>query len=405
MDSLIAGHRSLIDAIGTEHSHFISDMRLFQEGKLTVADFTARMKRLKNILETQDSSYKDGTEHFIAGFRSSRTFNISKGPTLGQPASRDLADSTVKLNAFSRSKKIRQSHLNGTQLDKFEVGVYRSSSDDFVQDAIEEISEAGGELRAIRHRLAGAREWLEDAPSPYFRMSATGQPIIGIDFTQGHSLAALSHELEHFRQWKEFKAEAKASGMSDLAASKAANERINLPENKYLGEKRSLDAELKAEVEIDSLLNKGLELPPRKPGDYGYINRLSYPRIEAIREIFFQEKLNPAISSSLRKKRTLHLEALVKEGEALRRSSIDAIQKQLDDGVGSAQEDLLKRKLAYFQNRLLFELIFAHGDQHRFRELGLFEELFSAFTSVESRSIGSSPNRQIQSIKAKEAKK
>ncbi len=378
LNEIIMGHRDLIPIIGTEHSHIISDIRAFQEGNMKVDDFNKILHSFSEKLQTQESSYKNGTEHFIAGFQSTKGLSFSKGPTIGLPANRQRVEALVPYTPLKKAQLVRKSFDGGNHLDKFEVAVYKTSQDPTVKSALREIEEAGGEIRAIRHRLSGSNNWLEGAPSPYFRMNESGKPIIGIDFSQSHSLAALAHEMEHFRMWKEFKNQALEKGMKDSAASIDANKKLNLASNKYLGEKRSLAAEMKIETTVDSELNKGLELPPREIDDYGYINRMSYPRIEAIREALFQEKIGNRKNAS-KKILDEHFQALVKESETLRTQAIASIKAQLAKGVGDSKANILKRKLAYFENRFLFEQVFSPYDQARFRDLDLFENLHEQF--------------------------
>ena len=185
---------------------------------------------------------------------------------------------------------------NKTLTQKVEYAEYVAVDNPEIQAIIDEVKSFGGQVRLLgleitestpvgpRKRFAreAAYHWINlDSKSPSYLI-----PVIGIDLSGDLSLAALKHELEHFRHMREIYNRNRAGGMEHAQALISAYDETFTVEGTLIGEKRAIQAEIRSELEQQDHPFNTLYGKPPYPLHYydeGYVNRISYPEFEAVR--------------------------------------------------------------------------------------------------------------------------
>lgn len=272
--------RQVMDLLGREFSPLMTTLRSFDAGQIE------RVQLYECLLEARARLHE--TERFQAAPVASMLHRALAGLVMTTarhqlaPVDRDARRAELSV-ATMEPNRVREQQLAGRSVAKYETGVVVTAPHPTIQRAIEEVAGAGGEIRDIALRDAATDAPLDEIAGPYFRVDASGTPVIGIDLTQDFALAALAHEMEHFRMWREIRADLIAKGVAPSAASLEANTELNTSANRVIGERRSVDAEMDAERRPDSHWNTGA-LRPSTPTERGYATRIAYPEIEGVRD-------------------------------------------------------------------------------------------------------------------------
>jgi hypothetical protein len=165
-----------------------------------------------------------------------------------------------------------------------------------VQAVIDEVKAFGGEVRLLlreevtenphetttEYTREPAYFWLNlyaDSPS-YLK------PVIALDLSGEMALAALYHEREHFRHFRELYSNYRRRGFGHEKAMKRAYAETNSERMIVEGERRAVRAEIDAEtVYAEHPYNRHHRSfwEPKEYFEVGYVNRMAYPEFEAIR--------------------------------------------------------------------------------------------------------------------------
>ncbi len=207
-----------------------------------------------------------------------------------------LPDS-IRIHYFDEPEVAYENKVNGNA--RLESGMYTRVDNPEVQALIEEIGKAGGE---IRHLFARQRE--KDGTirlswhPPYFWVNLNQKsrsylkPVIAIDLTQDRALAALEHEMTHFRFWRRFYEASVSRGLSREDAIREATT-LNLSHEAFVeSERAALTEELKTESEHPLHPFNQFRTYKHKKFFYqmGYVNRILYPEFEGLRILLSKEK-------------------------------------------------------------------------------------------------------------------
>lgn len=181
---------------------------------------------------------------------------------------------------------------------KTEVAEYVSVDDPIIQSVLDQVHAMGGEVRLLSRVKSGTDQtaprfswepayfWVNPKPFNWEKQPLTTfKPIISIDLTQDYALAALLHEFEHFKMWRQFYNDFRNRGLNHERACLAANHELGKTENWYLGEKLALGAETYAEHNHPN--HPYMHAHFRKPLEYyekNYVNRMMYPAFEAFNQ-------------------------------------------------------------------------------------------------------------------------
>jgi uncharacterized circularly permuted ATP-grasp superfamily protein len=372
VNELIVRQRAIIDVLGSEYSYMISRVRDFKEGSIDQNQFLKELYeyRLK-ILQKADSDgfVYDSAAQLLA--RELRVFNSAfdakNFPTQGPAMKRSELSKWIKTSRLQEPVFVRETNTASGSILKYETDLLRSSTDLELQKRIEEVSSLGGEIRLIRSVFRGEAKWLDSASVPYFRVSNNSKPIVGIDLTQNHALAALDHEIEHLRFWHEAKQAYISQGSSVDRASQKASSYVLSPQMRIRGERRSLDAEKLSEYNVISPFNRGPSIRARDVTDSGYIRRESYPFIEGLKEALIRKVDSEDIV----------LDAL-ESAASLRSSAISNFQSQLRAPSLSGLDKMkLERQLEFFEKQTVFEIVFDSSVMTEFQGLGLANDFLN----------------------------
>lgn len=176
--------------------------------------------------------------------------------------------------------------------EKVELAEYLKVEDPIVQSVIDEVRAAGGQVRLLRSRRTsptGIITWQKEGPYFWVNLNRESSsyliPVIAIDLAQSGALPALMHELQHFRMWKEFNDRFIGEGASREKAAHDAVDAVWTVDNQILGEQRAVSAEMQAEKDHpDHPLSRVGFHRPLHFYERGYVNRVTYPQFEAIRQ-------------------------------------------------------------------------------------------------------------------------
>lgn len=320
--------REVMDILGRDLSPYMSLARDFDAGVIDQATLHVGLLELRTQLFTHPNLIERVSRLLQAALVS------PPAPVEAKKVAHNVeAGRKTPFVAFAQPIPVRVDEAEAGRLEKIELGAYRKIAEPEFQATIDELAKEGGELRAIRVRQPDGA-LLDDVASAYFRLDDAGRPIIGADLGQVRALAALAHEREHFRMWREVRDQLVAAGMNPKEAAFEALRRTNLPAQRVIGEQRSLAAELAHEVK-KSPLNQGA-VGPRGPLDEGYVARMVYPEFEGVRDALHRarwggEAVPPAELEGM-------FEALVTKASQLRESTFKKRQAQANLFLRSPKE-------------------------------------------------------------------
>ncbi len=184
---------------------------------------------------------------------------------------------------------------------KLEYAEYEWVDDSDVQAVIDEVRAFGGQVRWIlrentERNLVRKDKYYAQEPA-YFWVNLNPEspsylrPVIGIDLSQELSLAALHHELAHFRMLREHYEKQRQKGLTHENAMLTAYQEVTSDEGTLQGERRAVDAELLSEKSFLGQPYMRYFGPARRATNYydvNYVNRFLYPEFEALRSHFYR---------------------------------------------------------------------------------------------------------------------
>ncbi len=181
--------------------------------------------------------------------------------------------------------------------EKYEMAEIVAVQDPVLQNMIDFVKENGGQVRLMKNRILTGTDrkvfagWGFESPYFWVNLDPTSKsyliPVIGIDLLRDRAIAALAHEMEHFKIWLENYHLQLEAGLDREAAAKAAVAHVWQQDMIVYGERRAVEAEMQAERDYPhSEFNKAKHLHrPRDLWEKGYVNRLLYPEFEAVRQV------------------------------------------------------------------------------------------------------------------------
>jgi uncharacterized circularly permuted ATP-grasp superfamily protein len=371
LDQLIVQQRALIDVLGSDYSYMISRVRDFKDGEIGKEQFLRELFEYRSkILKAAEQERFDYNDVSLLLRRELQIFEdvlgVQNFPTQGAAMKRSDLRRWIRASRLPEPVFVRENISGPTSILKYETGILRSSQDSELQKRILEAQSLGAEIRLTRSVIRGQKKWLETPSVPYFRVEKNEKPIVGIDLTQNHALAALDHEIEHLRFWHETKQHFIAQGFSEQRASRAATEKVLTPEMRVLGERRSLDAEKITEYTVESPFNKGPSLRAREITETAYISRELYPHVEGFKEALIRKDTATAESIAL---------AMLEQSHALRSKAVRSLESRMRNlASGSLERMALQRRLDFFQAQSSFEFAFDGAMRSELASLGLKDD-------------------------------
>jgi uncharacterized circularly permuted ATP-grasp superfamily protein len=280
---------------------------------------------------------------------------------------------TDRLSQLVTVKMFEQPEITYTEkaFRKVELGEYTHVADTEIQKIIDEVKKAGGEVRLMRAQTLGDNNTVlgEISESPYFWMNMNPDsrsyliPVIAIDLNGDRALAALKHEFEHFKMWKQFYDAARAEGLDHLSAILKSNERRLDNDMRVVGEKIAVEAEIRAEVEFP---NSPFNQPNgrQRPIHFyqrGYINRMTYPQFVGVYDLILNARWNKSALDTVKIQKYL-TDAII-FAKKTRQDAINYYDAQLakDDIDPAAELNLLFLKKDLSQTTLLDLIIKPYG--------------------------------------------
>jgi uncharacterized circularly permuted ATP-grasp superfamily protein len=389
--------RPIMDVLGVEYSPLMAALRGHDEGKVT------REELHQELFSFRLGLYDDADYPGAAKLKLEIDRNLSAwAPPLAELQPLDHAEELARraearthfdIKRFDKPELTRASLDGSEQIQKYETGVYTRVDDPIAQAFKTELESMGGELRLTQNLKSPdssvdrdeLKNWDDLPASAYFRVSGEGQPIIAIDLAQPRALAGLAHEMEHFRMWRDELQIALASpgAITPLEAALEANEATLTPDNRYEGERRAVQAELRIENRSGNL-NSGV-LRPTQEHQPGFVARFNYPHVESVRDALHREKwskepINPSQVS-----------------DQLQRAIINALRSRRVAHAHYAQvaspTNETKALKGYFKNVDLFDMIFDRGATFRFNSDGTSKRLQELFWNAFDEIVASGAQR------------
>jgi len=382
LDDLINKQRSLIDVLGPEHSEMITRIREYKEGVIKADEFYKELNtfRAKLIKAGEDKTLAYKSAPMILR-RELRVQNgvqlVREFATKGKPVSRGELKSLINSEKIKNPVLVRESFDASASVLKYETRLLRSSKDVELQKRIAEVNSLGSEIRLVRSIYRGQKQWLDSPSVPYFRIDRridkNGKPVIGIDLTQTHALAALDHEIEHLKMWKEAKEYLVKEGRSEADAASEASDLVLSPRMRIRGERRSLDAEKLTEKTVQSRFNKGLSIRSQELTDPNYVSRELYPEVEGLKESLIRAQKDS--SGAFQNEARQIFSEILQKSERLRKQAIQALQAQIASNKDARLAEILQRRLEFFQHQNALDLAMDRAVREELGHLGVLDDL------------------------------
>lgn len=240
-----------------------------------------------------------------------------------------------------------------------------------VQALLARVHALGGEVRQMRARRLDADNQFEAFvyEQPYFWLNYTYRylsshykPVIAVDLLQPRALAALTHELQHLEIWHEEYLRLRDQGLEEREARHLAFLNLNSLEMIFAGETRAVRAELEVERRYPSHpFNRPFaHVRPYLPWHEGYVNRVTYPYFQVIREML-----------RLGQDPTTYVEAALETAARLRQEALASLP---------VDQEWLR---SYWQNSSLYELLLKPFGQDELEKLGIFDRFAELVQKLE----------------------
>lgn len=364
--------REVMDVLGRDFAPLMSVLRAFDDGEINQATLFEELLAYRALLFA-------ATDYPVAGVENIVSAELSKYAPLASSTAIDgsrpdraalLADH-FSLSYHSSPILVRERG----EISDLDVATYMKSSEPAVQEAIRELMRFGGELRLMRAADKSGTDWTQlVAPASHFTVDDGGRPMIGIDMTQDYALSSLAASMAHFQVWREHRDAFAKAGAGPAEAAFKARDKIFESEVRIESAERALKAEMAADADQSSVLNRGSFAKALGPADPGYVMRMSYPRVEGVRDLLSRGSDDAAVKKHLSK---MVIFALSKR-QLGHRQLIDAA-RTADSPAESYRNMARADALAA---RRVFDLIFDPGSVERFRADGTLGKLASLFDEV-----------------------
>lgn len=300
--SWIAGQmRSIMNILPMGSQRLMEVLQEFDNEKVSDGDYSdlqtdlfKEIHKYLNAFRRDSEAATPGEVHFMIQEIMAESDYLLDPDRRTVPKPMPLESNPNAVKWYSEDKVQTVSHQAGNEPRTTKIiGNYTDqSSMHCVKDAAEMLAQYGGRLYAAR-QFDSNGNWSGYAGA-YFDVDDKGNPYIVWDETQPYALSALVHEMSHFEDWCEQRAEIrnspKASNLTDRQISLAAKEETLKPENRVKGEKKALRAEMVCDF-VDSPLNSGSIRPPSSPEHQGYTRRLNYPYSTGLSDAIYDEKI------------------------------------------------------------------------------------------------------------------
>lgn len=373
-NSVAHQQRLVMDLLGRSHAPLMTALRAF--GEASPAQALAVLEGARAALFS--------TQDFPAPGVAARVHaKLAEMPKAREAAAPFVRGDLGKLLARGKletapAEVVRVDLVGDRTVEKLVTDRVRSTGDKQVDQRIAELERAGGELRQLALRDADTKAPLDVPASSYFALTPDGRPVIGIDLAGPKALAALDHELAHLKLWRAEREHLIRGGTPKAEAGKLALERLNAPDGRLRTERAAVTAELAA-VGLKSPFNVG-DAGPTKVTDEGYVSRVCYPELEALRELFHgmrhsEKPAEPAVERAL-------FTAVLTQALDLREARFEARlseAKKLERGGKTEAADALRARAHEELGEPLFDLIWSPGDQDRLRTDGTLRDVTAAF--------------------------
>lgn len=291
-------HKEVLAELGLENSRFMTVLKKFNAGEITLAQFRREIHSFRAALLAKTDFQHEGVRELVQAAAvkpksklrpSLHAYFRTQGAKVREP---------LALESFLRDhvtlEKTEPTILRevvwGDQLvDLVQVGRVVRTTDAKMNSLIEELRAEGGEIRYVRQRSKDGK-YLDAPPSAEFGIDAKGRPVIDIDLNQSQLVVGVAHEMVHFRDWLDLFRQELRDGKSREDASRSAITRmIDDVEFQRGSEQRAVKAELQTEKEVgDSPFNTGTRRPSREwesVNGFTYASRVLYPDVVAISRV------------------------------------------------------------------------------------------------------------------------
>jgi len=354
--------RQVMDVLGRDFTPFMSTLNSFAKGSLAQSSLYRALLNFRYQLT--HASFE--SPQIQASIQSNL---LSYKPAAEQSRSDKSVNKKKDISSLVRLEEIPVECVREAgPLRILESQKYRKVNHPFIQNVIDTLEKAGGELRLIHQLESDKRS--DIIPAAYFRVTKDGSPIIGIDLNQDSAIAGLAHEFTHFEDWRK------------------TGKQPQTPKERYISEKRALAAEMKMEAQDKSVFNSG-ETRAQSIQDSDYINRICYPMVEGIRDALHQSQWGA--NSELYKDELASLvDKVLKTACDARSAAVAHYANALavtDRAFTQVDETSLEAELTMkaFQDRPIFDAIFDSSTLARFKADGTFTKLTEAIRAGLSR--------------------
>ena len=282
--------RELMDILGRETSGLMSVVRDYNDGKISQKALHQELLKYRVLFYNHDARPIAGLdqdiEKILAEYAPCPLTPLKAGA--GKPVlSKAQLSSMLEVAPLDDGDiKVREVIYNNDLHEIVEAGRYLSSEDPAVQSYLDLVTQLGGEVRATQSKSSSDSQLSSAYANPYFRVTAEGKPVVGIDLTQEFALTSLAHEVEHLAMFCEIKTklQRKNPGLSEIEAALAAQEETLTTANRVIGERRSVHAEIAVENNDESPFNRGTRQRATSVINDGYVARMVYPEVEGLRD-------------------------------------------------------------------------------------------------------------------------
>lgn len=296
--------RALMDLIPESARYLPALLRYYADKPgLNTSDLTEMENRLIGYLWdlyiVQDDLDKDirvRSNNFFAKHEE----RLKQNQNYGHPRSiESQLPEGVELKYLKNPERINvMSNSDGSVSEKFEVAEILQVPNKEMQKLIDELKAAGGELRLpqkVRTDALGKKVFQESIGGFWVNytlpeLTSFLRPVISFDVTaqpgsmkEARKLAVLSHEMEHFRYWKETYDKMLSEGLPKAEALKSAYLYVDSLDNIVANERRALNKEIEVEKQMAERLGVSHLGYPIEDTQFGYANRMLYPEFEGMR--------------------------------------------------------------------------------------------------------------------------
>ncbi|MES2965630.1 MAG: circularly permuted type 2 ATP-grasp protein [Bdellovibrionota bacterium] len=320
LEVLVQLHKEVISELGLESSQFMTTLKKFNSGEITLAKFRQDLKDYRTTLLSRTNFQHRGVDRIVAdtitnvevpGLRATSSlrpkqhtyFNVKSTAAHAPLDFATFLREHVTLEAMA-PKVLRETSWFGRSIEIVQVGRVIKTTDQVMNGFIAELGAVGGTIRYVRQR-AKSGELLESPPSAEFGVDREGRPVIDIDLNQNQLLTGIAHEMVHFRDWLGFYREELAKGAAPIEAAKTAVSRsVDDIDFQRSGETRAVRAEMEMEKQNrPTVFNSGAQVRPTRfwqtVGGLSYASRILYPDITAVARTLHKirwEKYEPPTS-------------------------------------------------------------------------------------------------------------